>query len=503
MIGSDEGNYAYVKNQYGPEGGFGEPKSIDDITFINSVTSFSNTLNLDMSQGIPALVGKSPYNTFIASSYNPFILLTSQNPQGDNGSLSQDSDLARIAAESLKTEFQYRIAEETYQQTIGRVNAIDALTDPFDLLGIVTGNKSIIERDWKISVPKSLIGKGLDFISRVSGVYSPYSWIPGDYFSSEPKQMYLNQIANKITGLFDKRGVLKLPTEKTGMQIFLDNTGGGQRSRLFHGLRLNRYIPDYNKNFLTDLFTKVPKQNYYVGSSQQEMRDVVAPAESLPLDRDGNKTQTPVYGYDEVAKIYENEEKDNQYKFGLNQTSTYDDGGLQGGFTWVSPKYKDRAGQKVGKGAEFFGTIDTDWNEQGVQNTFTATQSVDGSGNYQYTKGSILDNTQKLINAADEVVGVRKLQHVGNAIDQVSKVFHDGTRELTKGSRVIAYKDVDGDIVGQEYCRVFTKDTPYYSMGDLQKTEGITTANRRFTYSVLDSTYNLNIAPMRVMKVQT
>ena len=34
-------------------------------------------------------------------------------------------------------------------------------------------------------------------------------------------------------------------------------------------------------------------------------------------------------------------------------------------------------------------------------------------------------------------------------------------------------------------------------MGDLQKTEGITTANRRFTYSVLDSTYNLNIAPMR------
>ena len=497
VIGFNQGNNAYVKNQYGPEGGFGLPKSIDDVTFLNSVTSYSNTLNLDLSNGIPALVGKGPYNTFIASSYNPFSLLTSQNPQGNNGSLSQDSDLARIAAESLKAEFQYRVAEETYQQTIGRVNAIDALSDPFDLLGIVTGNKSVIERDWKISVPKSLIGKGLDFISRVSGIYSPYSWIPGDYFSSEPKQMYLNQIANKITGFFDKRGVLKLPTEKTGMQIFLDNTGGGQRSRLFHGLRLNRYIPDYNKNFLTDLFTRVPKQNYYVGSSQQEMRDVVAPAEALPLNQDGNKTQSPVYGYDEIAKIYENEKKDNIYQFGLNQTSTYDGSGLQGGFTWVSPKYKDRAGQKVGKGAEFFGTIDTDWNEQGVQNTFTATQSVDGAGDYDYTPGSILDNTQKLINAADDIVGVRKLQHVGNAIDQVSKVFHDGTRELTKGSRVIAYKDVAGDIVGQEYCRVFTKDTPYFSMADLQKGEGITTKNRRFTYSVLDSTYNLNIAPIR------
>jgi len=497
VIGQSEGTYAYVKNQYGPEGGFGVPKSIEDVTFINSVTSFSNTLNLDMGQGIPALVGKSPYNTFIASSYNPFTLLTSQNPQGNNGSLSQDSDLARIAAESLKSEFQYRVAQETYQQTIGRVNAIDALSDPFDLLAIVTGNKSVIERDWKISVPKSLIGKGLDFISRISGIYSPYSWIPGDYFSSEPKQMYLNQIANQVTGLFDKRGILKLPTEKTGMQIFLDNTGGGQRSRLFHGLRLNRYIPDYNRNFLTDLFTKVPKQNYYVGSSQQEMRDIVAPAESLPLDRDGNKTQSPVYGYDEIAKIYENEKRDNIYQFGLNQTSTYDSGGLQGGFTWVSPKYQERAGQKVGKGAEFYGTIDTDWNEQGVQNTFTATQSVDGSGNYEYTTGSILDNTQKLINAADDVVGVRKLQHVGNAIDQISKVFHDGTRELTKGSRVIAYKDIAGDIVGQEYCRVFTKDTPYFSMADLQKGDGIVNSGRRFSYSVLDSTYNLNIAPIR------
>ena len=496
-IGSTENTSLYVKNQYGPEGGFGEPKSIDDVGFINSVTSFNNTLNLNMSNGVPALIGKSPYYNFVASSYNSFNLLTSTNPQGDNGPLSQDSDLARIAAESLKTEFQYRISEETYQQTIGRVNALDALSDPFELLAITTGNRSVIERDWKISVPKGLIGKGLDFISRISGVYSPYSWIPGDYFSDQPKQMYFNQIVNSITGLFDKRGVLALPTEKTGMQIFLENTGGGQRSRLFKGLSLNRYIPDYNRNFLTDLFTKVPKQNYYVGSSQQEMKDIVAPAESLPLNQDGNKVQTPVYGYDEIAKIYENEQKDNTYKFGLNQTSTYDDGGLQGGFTWVSPKYKDRAGQKVGVGAEFFGTIDTDWNEQGVQNTFTATQSVDGTGDYNYTPGSILDNTQKLINSADEVVGVRKLQHVGNAIDQISKVFHDGTRELTKGSRVIAYKDEGGAIVGKEYCRVFTKDTPYYSMADLQKTEGITTNNRRFTYSVLDNTYNLNIAPMR------
>jgi len=481
VIGQEESKNAYTKNTYGPDGGFNEPISVDDVFNTSIVSS----------------VGKGPYGDFIASTYNSFSILTSGDPQGDNGSLSQDSDLARIAAESLKSEFQYRVAQETYQQTLGRVNAIDALSDPFDLLGIVTGNNSIIERDWKISVPKNIIGKGLDFISRITGVYSPYSWIPGDYFSDEPRQLFLNQAANAVTGLFDKRGVLKLPTEKTGMQTFLDNTGGGQRSRLFKGLSLNRYVPDYNKNFLTDLFTEVPKQNYYVGSSKQELRDIVSPAQSLPLDQDGNKSQTPVFGYDEVAKIYENEEKDNTFKFGLNQVSTYDSGGVQGGFTWVSPKRKDQAGQKVGRGGEFYGTIDPDWTEGGIQNTFQAGQSVDGAGNYQFTKGSILDNTQKLINSADEVTGVRRLQHVGNAINQVSKVFHDGTRELTKGSRVIAYVDENDEIVGKEYCRVFTKDTPYYSMGDLQKGEGITTANRKFTYSVLDNTYNLNIAPIR------
>jgi len=481
IIGEDESKNAYIKNIYGPEGGYGFPISVDDV----------------VNQNATGLVGKESYYTFIASTYNSLSILTSNNPQGDNGSLSQDSDLARIAAESLKAEFEYRIAQETYQQTIGRVNAIDALKDPYDLLGIVTGNNSIIERDWKISVPKNILGKGLDFISRITGVYSPYSWIPGDYFSSEPRKLLLNQAANAITGLFDKRGVLKLPTEKTGMQTFLDNTGGGQRSRLFKGLALNRYVPDYNKNFLTDLFTDVPPQNYYVGSSQQELKDIVAPQDSLPLDQDGNKTQTPVFGYDEIAKIYENEKKDNIFKFGLNQNSTYDGGGVQGGFTWVSPKYKDRAGQKVGRGAEFYGNIDGDWNEQGIQNTFVANQSVDGTAAYEFTQGSILDNTQKLINAADEVTGVKKLQHVGNAIDQVSKVFHDGVRELTKGSRVIAYKDKDGQIVGEEYCRVFTKDTPYYSMADLQKGDGITTSGRRFSYSVLDNTYNLNIAPIR------
>ena len=474
VIGEDESKNAYIKNLYGPEGGFGFPLSVDDV----------------VNQSMTGLVGKETYFQFVASTYNAFNILVSDNPQGDNGSLSQDSNLAKIAADSLKNEFEYRVAQETYQQTIGRVNVLDALSDPYDLLGIVTGRNSIIERDWKISVPKNIIGKGIDFISRISGVYSPYSWIPGDYFSAAPRQLLLNQAANAVTGLFDKRGVLKLPTEKTGMETFLDNTGGGQRSRLFKGLAMNRYVPDYNKNFLTDLFTEVPKQNYYVGSSQQEVSSVISPPDSLPLDQDGNKVQAPVMGYGEIGKLYEGADKD--FKFGLNSSAYYDNKiSVVGGFTWVSPKYKPSAGEFVKKGGDSAGLSDGDFGT--ILPEFEASESL----GYSFTKGSILDDTQNLINAADNVSGPNRLQHVGNAISQISKVFNDGYKELTKGSRVIAYRNEGGEIVGREYCRVFTKDRPYMFMDDLQKEEGMTTSNRRFTYSVLDNTYNLNIAPLR------
>jgi hypothetical protein len=44
---------------------------------------------------------------------------------------------------------------------------------------------------------------------------------------------------------------------------------------------------------------------------------------------------------------------------------------------------------------------------------------------------------------------------------------------------------------------VFQKDTPYLTYADLQKTDGITKSGRKFNNSVLDNTYNLNIAPIR------
>ena len=468
---------AFISNQYGPEGGF---KDLIDITDIQK-----------------KIEQRESYYTFVASTYNAFNLLTSFDPTGTNGSLSQDSSLAQIAGNQLKTEFEYRVAEETYQQTLGRINVIDALSDPFDALAILTGNEQAIESDWKISVPDNIIGKGLDFISRVSGAYSPYSWIPGNYFDKVEEQSSEKQ-ASKGQGKFSLRGLFKPNANKRSSDLFLSNTGRGQTKRLFKSLALNVFAPDYSDNDRA-FGLKSPPGNYYVGSKIQDPKDIIAPPSELPIDQYGNKVETPVRGYSEIAKLYEG---DFSFKFGLNGTkflrigsatnSSYDAPRLQGGFTWTSLDGVKSAGRFATEGGGL-GSVDSNF-VSSVQSSFDAGTSTI----YDFKKGSILDDTQKLIDAADGLQGDARLQHVGNAINQVSKVFSDGTRELTKGSRVYQYTDSQsGEIRGIEYCRVFTKDIPYFSNSELQKEEGMTNQNRRFQYSVLDNTYNLNIAPFR------
>jgi outer membrane protein OmpA-like peptidoglycan-associated protein len=471
---------AFIQNQYGPEGGFNDLINIRDIE--------------------RKIEQRETYYTFVASTYNSLTLLTTLDPMGSNGRLAQDSTLAQIAGNQLKTQFQFRVAEETYQQTLGRVNILDALGDPFDVLAIATGNEQLIESDWKISVPNNIVGKGLDFISRISGIYSPYSWIPGSYFGEVAQQSSINQ-ASGNKGEFSSRGTLLPQANKKSSDTFISNTGRGQTKRLFKSISLNVFAPDYTENSRS-FGLRAPAGNYYVGSKEQELTDMVAPAGELPTDQFGNKVRTAVRGYGEIAKLYETKDGPNDFKFGLNGSkflrsntktnSNYDAPRLQGGFTWTSTDSDDAAGRFVSEGGGLE-SIDVNF-KQAVQSSWEGTVSTQ----YTFTQGSILDDTQRLVYAADQLKGDARLQHVGNAINQVSKVFNDGTREMTKGSRVYKYEDQStGEIKGIEYCRVFTKDIPYFSNDELQKSEGITTKNRKFTYSVLDNTYNLNIAPWR------
>ena len=448
-----------TKNLFGPQDGWGDA---------------SSELNLIIRQ----LTTRAEYYTFKASSYSPINILLSKDPVGSLGILSQDSALAQIGATRLRKSFEESIALETYQQTLGRANFLQTGSDPYRILNLITGRQPILEPDWKLTVPDSILGKGLDFISRVTGVYSPYSYIPGDYFNNAGKKSILNQTINTVSQAFGFPAVL--PSKKSSSDVFLAYTGGGTRKTLFSNLSLNYYTPDYKANFLSNLNLTAPKGNYYIGSRTSEPLDIVSPSGQIPVNQFGVEVETNVYGPSNLGKLYENNV---DFKFGLNQTPTIEGGGVQGGFTWVSPKYKGNAGFKVGVGGDLKGQ---DPEYQPISANYTRSEST----GYPLKQGGILDDTQRLINS--QPPGSKRLQHVGNAIDQVSKVFNDGYKEITKGSRVIRYTDNNGVFKGEEYGRVFAKDIPYYDNQKLVKSDG---GIRKNPYSILDKTYNLNIYP--------
>jgi len=487
---------AFIENRFGPTGGFQLMYYTTDTPFLNK------TFN--------------PYwdpPSFVPSIYSPYTAFLENNPTGSDGSLSSDSYLAQISIATLKTQFSYNVDREIRRKTVGAIN-LDALTDPFEASLLVTGQQPLIYKNYQITVPENPIIATADFATRIAGAYWPVSFIPGDYFDdNQPFEgsklvnltKQITEGANTLLGgaLGPILNLVRSPSE-----IFLKNTGNGQRSVLFANLDLNLYSPQYDRGFggITGVIVNLAqslinpngtvKGSYYVGSKNAEPSTITSPTNQIPVDAFGRQVQTPVFGPSELGQLYEGNIE--SLNFGLAGKSSSDGGGLDGQFLWTSPKYKPAAGKLVNPGG--------DLGKQDGQYTLVSAQiSKDESTNLTYKELSILDTTQRLVNSADKVTGKSRLKHVGNAINQVSKVFNDGYKEITKGSKVIYYYDsttnsntiTKGTEKGAEYCRIFAKDTPYYTYADLQKTDGITTSGRRFTYSVLDNTYNLNIAPLK------
>ncbi len=525
-------NELYTKNQYGAEGGYkqvpdpgallnsksneGEygpfqqdAKILDQgylmankwkplnpyangTTVIDSAEDFSS-LDIVYPNGGRTPNGQPYPTTFVPSTYNPVSILLSKDPQGSNGLLSSDSYIARLGATVLRKEFEARIATQIRRNTIGRANIFNTRSGT-DVLNIVTGRVPLIEPDYRITVPANPVLAATDFALRLAGSILPTSPIFGSYFDPSINSGLPTTI-QQVSNAFKRTQVGKffnrvLGFGKTGSELFLNNTGGGQKSRLFDNIDYNLYKPDYVRTVFDRLGgaivgSVVSVSNYYIGSITSDPSRVFSPSGDLPIDRFGRENISPVYGPSELAELYEGPSR--SIRLGANGPTYSDGGGIEGGFTWVSPKYKGNAGKKVGIGGQI-----TNSNENLRPSSYDTTEST----NYEFREGSILEDTQKLIDSQPS--GGRRLQHVGNAIDQVSKVFNDGYRELTKGSQVIKYTGEIGQEVGTEYCRVFTKDTPYLQYNDLQKVDGITTQGRKIPFSVLDNTYNLNIVPNRL-----
>jgi len=491
---SNEGIYGYQDADIVKQGSAEALKWKPLNVFSNGSESVLDSAEFFGSLNRPLTTNKSnnqPYpTTFVPSAYSPLSILLSPNPGGSNGLLSQDSFIARLGAQTLRREFEDRIAAQIRQDTLGRANILN-VSSGTDLVNILTGVVPIIEPVYTITVTANPILAATNFALRLGGSILPVSPIPGSYFD---QNITLGQptTIQQLSNAYRRSGVGKFFNRlmgggETGSQIMFNNMGAGQRSRLFKNIDYNRYKPNFPRNFFqrlggTLLGTVSDNSNFYIGGITSNPSQVFSPVGDVPVNQFGVEQQSPVYGPSELAQLYEGPSQ--SIRLGANGPTYSNGGGIEGGFTWVSPKYKGNAGKKVGLGGEV-----TNQDEDFRPSSYVTTESV----NNEFRQGSILDDTQRLIDSQPQ--GGRRLQHVGNAIDQVSKVFNDGYKEMTKGSRVYKYVGAIGQEVGTEYCRVFAKDVPYLQYNDLQKTDGITTEGRRFAYSVLDKTYNLNIVP--------
>lgn len=407
---------------------------------------------------------------------------------GNEGLVQQDSYLQQISVIELRKAFQYRIAQELKQTSVA--NNLSINSNPLQSSLLASNQIQLSYLDYHITVPDGLIDFTADLGQRITGAYLPFSPIEGDYFDFSPRQ--------PKTGL--GRYVQRLGNNDGNASVkFLANTGGGQKSILFSNLEYNRYSPNYDRNItragqlLNNIFGDIGRNNQqddsgnlYVGG-RDELKYTTSPAGETPYNGYGEPTGAVVLGPDAVGKLYEGDQK---FDFGLNDNNTE-----VGGFVWTKT------------GDEDFGTLYGPEGKQfGVDNSnnraINLTDRYSSSLNYEFKRGSILDSTQRLIDSAPES-GQKRRVHAGNAINQMSKVFNDGYKELTKGSKVIRYQNINGKLVGREYGRIFTKDKPYQQLQNLQST--VANANgtetngniRKFSNSVIDSTYNLNIAPWR------
>lgn len=138
----------------------------------DSAVNFSSIEVLQINNGRTA--NSQPYpTTFVASFYSPAGILLSANPRGSNGSLSQDSFIAKLGAKLLRKEFEERIARQIIRQTIGRANILNPRGS--NVLGMITGRVPLIEPNYQITAPSNPIVAATDLALRLAGSTIPVS----------------------------------------------------------------------------------------------------------------------------------------------------------------------------------------------------------------------------------------------------------------------------------------------------------------------------------------
>ena len=177
-----------------------------------------------------------------------------------------ESEMFRFAATNIKENRNgpvfARIAQNLYATTYGKARILDALQgNTTTAINLVTGREPLIELNNKITVAKTLVGKGIDFLQTVSGVEFPWSEIPGDYLTNPanpinyrpPTTSQLNSVFQDLTGALGSLiGIQRRPKlDRKPSDLLLDYMGEGQKQVLYDNLSYSKYAPNYTTSAIS------------------------------------------------------------------------------------------------------------------------------------------------------------------------------------------------------------------------------------------------------------
>ena len=452
----------------------------------------------DMLIDLPRRANLSLYPYFTKTDDGLIGIMTTNN-------YDTESELFKFAAKNIKTNTQgpvlARIQQNLYNATTAKNRILDiANGNTTTLINVLRGKEPLIEGNNKITVSSSIIGKGIDFLGTVAGTQLPFSTIPGDYLSNprNPINLRPTDVSSTTKAWQDLTGVLgslvgidrrKLPSQKPS-DLLIEHMGSSSKNRLFDLLSYSKYAPNYSTTARSQQSTQLFKIPSLIGQGIKTLLGTETTGTAyIGDDRandvkqattdlfSGRKVKSSYYltlMFDPIAATLFHTNK------GLNER-----GPIGGQLTWIS---------KNGNST----------------NKVDVTKIKDSlSTKYNFRRESILETTQQILDSKPQNGG-DSLTHIGHVLDQTSRYFKEGDTLISRGSGV-RYIDNSGKDIGVEYARVWTKDKPYLTYGDTapfykETTDrpfysGTTTPYRRtnvrrFDSSVLDNTWNLNIAPM-------
>lgn len=438
---------------------------------------FSITENIDT---LPRRANLSLYPYFELQNHNLISVFNQRN-------LDSESELMRFAGKYLLSNngpVYSRITQNLQRQIDGRVRISDALNGNIATASnIITGREPLIAPDYSITVAKTLPGKVIDFVQVAAGVEFPFTEIPGQYLTDPrnpinvrptPKSE-LGKVFQDVTGVLGSLiGIQRRPApSRKPSDIMIEHLGQGQKSVLYDLLSYSKYAPNYTTSARSQNTSKIFNFVDNVAQGVKNLLGAEAPRGVAYIGDDrGNDVKFAMNDFNDRpvrSNYYLSLMFDPVQAELFQRNRNYSEGGsTTGKLTWISRNSRNK-----------------EWENQ--KSDFDNSKST----KFDFREDSILGYTQEILDSMPTNGGEAR-SHVANVIDQTSRIFKEGDMMLSRGS-AIQLVDKFGGESGVEYCRVWTKDKSYLRYSDtMRKQQNV----RKYEDSVLDRSWNLNIAPI-------